>query len=45
MGATTLFAEEMAPSLPLVGLDGASVSLEDFRGQMTALVFFNDSAA
>ena len=39
-----LLAGEVAPELPVAAWQGGSVGLEDFRGQVTALVFFNDSS-
>jgi hypothetical protein len=35
--------EEVAPELPVAGWQAGSVGLEDFKGQTTAIVFFNDS--
>lgn len=36
-------AEQAAPELPVAGWHGGQVSLEDFKGQVTAVVFFDDS--
>jgi hypothetical protein len=33
----------VAPELPVAGWQAGSVGLEDFKGQTTAIVFFNDS--
>ena len=38
-------AEQVAPALPVVAWHGPSANLEDFKGQVTALVFFTDSTA
>ena len=38
-------AETVAPELPVAGWHGGAVGLEDFKGQVTAVVFFNDSNA
>ena len=45
LAAPAVAGEEVAPALPVVAWYGPSANLEDFKGQMTALVFFNDSTA
>ena len=44
-GEAAKAAEQVAPELTVAGWLGSSVGLEDFKGQVTALVFFNDSRA
>ena len=36
-------SQEPAPELPVVKWNSGDFSLEDFKGQTTALVFFDDS--
>ena len=36
-------SQEPAPELPVVQWKQGNISLEDFKGQPTALVFFTDS--
>ncbi len=36
-------SEEPSPELPVVQWKQGNISLEDFKGQTTALVFFTDS--
>jgi len=36
---------QVAPELTVAAWLGSSVGLEDFKGQVTAVVFFNDSRA
>ena len=44
IGATPS-AEQVAPELPVAAWRGGSASLEDFKGQVTAVVFFNDGSS
>lgn len=43
LAGTAPEAAKVAPELPVAGWLGGLVGLEDFRGQTTAVVFFNDS--
>jgi len=45
LASAALAGEAAAPLLPVLSSNGGSVSLEDFKGQMTAVVFFNDAAS
>jgi len=38
-------SEDAAPDLPIAEWQKAPLTLEDFKGQVTALVFFNDDAS
>ena len=42
LAASTLGGEQVAPELPVAAWAGGSVGLEDFKGQTTAVVFFDD---
>jgi hypothetical protein len=45
LASPCLRAEEVAPELVVAGWQAGSVGLEDFKGQTTAIVFFNDSTS
>jgi peroxiredoxin len=45
MVARTVPAEEVSPNLPVAAWKSAPVNLEDFKGQVVVLVFYNDSKA
>lgn len=44
MATQTAFAEEVSPNLPVAAWkQGTPINLEDFKGQIVVLVFYNDS--
>ncbi len=44
--AAVAVAQEAAPELPVAEWSrGGAVSLEDFRGQVTAVVFYDDNSS
>jgi hypothetical protein len=42
---TGAWCENASPELPIVEWTKGTVSLEDFKGQVTALVFFDDDTS
>jgi peroxiredoxin len=42
--STSVQCEVAAPDLPVVEWTKGTLSLEDFKGQVTVLIFFNDAS-
>jgi cytochrome oxidase Cu insertion factor (SCO1/SenC/PrrC family) len=43
--STVSFASEALPELPVAEWDGTPVSLEDLRGQLVVIVFYDDNVS
>ncbi len=43
--ASATAADQPAPELPVAGTTGGPVYLEDYRGLITVLLFFNDDCS